>query len=74
MTMKDYAGNHTTPKQMAEQILMDAIVGRMEFFIESQEMDGFTEAQKRQVYRQAVKIAKRTAKVMHFDPESFAWS
>lgn len=72
--MNDFNGNHTTPKQLAEQVLMDAISCRLEFIDESQEIDHLTDKQKEQVYGQVYKVAKRLAKQLHFDPDSFLWS
>jgi predicted amidophosphoribosyltransferase len=72
--MKDYAGNKITPKQLAEQILADAIDAKMEFFLECAELDHLTENQKQKTFNQAQKIAQRLAKQLHFRPDSFNWS
>jgi hypothetical protein len=72
--MRDYNGDHTTPKQLAEQILMDAISSKLEFIDESLETDHLTPAERAKVDDQAFKIAKRIASLLHFDPESFLWS
>lgn len=72
--MKDYLGNRTTPKMVAESILMNQICAKLEFIGEDAQISNMTDAQRQLVYTQSVKIAKRLAKVLHYDPESFPWS
>jgi hypothetical protein len=72
--MKDTNGDHTTPKWLAEQILMDALNCKMEFFLESVEIDHLTKKQQQQVFNQAQKIGQRIAKTLHFEADSFQWS
>jgi hypothetical protein len=72
--MKDYSGKPTTPKMMAEGILMSQICVKLEFFGEEDRIAHLTNSQKKLVYAQSVKISKRLAKVLHYQPESFPWS
>lgn len=72
--MKDCSGKHTTPKTMAESILMNQVCAKLEFIGEDAQIAHLSMAQRKLVYVQSVKIAKRLATVMHYDPDSFPWS
>lgn len=68
--MKTSDGKHTTPKTLAEDILMDAISAKMEFFGESGEVRHLTAKQKGKVFEQAHKVANRLAKRLGYDSYS----
>jgi hypothetical protein len=72
--MDDFQGKHTTPKLLAEDILMNAICVALEFMGENAQVQHLSKAEKLKVYGQSVKVAKRLAKVLHYQPESFPWS
>lgn len=72
--MKNCDGNHTTPKTLAQQIIMDAVSAKMEFFSEDIELDHLTDRQKEQVYDQGQKLAKRIAKMLNYNEDGFNWS
>lgn len=72
--MKDCFGNHTTPKKLAESILMDAINAKMEFIGEDDSVMHLTFKQRGSVYEQARKCAGRVSSTLNYDRDSFNWS
>ena len=68
--LKNTNDETVTPKGMAQQVLLDAILAKIEFIDEDILLRDATVRENRLVLEQSVKLAKRIAKLLGFDPET----
>ena len=66
--LKNNKDEAVTPKGMAQQVLLDAILAKIEFIDEDILLRDATKRENRLVLEQSVKLAKRIAKLLGFNP------
>lgn len=64
--IKDYDGNKTTPKRKAEELLRDALVLKLEYWFEENEVKDMTEKEYKSVQEQMNKILPRLLKKLNY--------
>ena len=68
--LKNTKDETVTPKGMAQQVLLDAILAKIEFIDEDILLRDATKRENRLVLEQSEKLAKRIAKLLGFDQET----